>query len=71
MEALPLGVVSEMLIYKIEKNKEENDENINVECMQFTKYLGDILSDKLYEDLKNIGFLYQDSSYLLQMNTLV
>ena len=70
-EALPLGVVSDMLIYKIEKNEEENDENINVECMQFTKYLGGILSDKLYEDSKNIGFLYQDRSYLLQMNTVV
>ena len=54
-DALPLGVVSDMLIYKTEKNKEENDENINIECMQFINYLGDILSDKVYEDAKNIN----------------
>ena len=69
-DALPLGVVSDMLIYKIEKNKEENDENINIECIQFINYLGGILSGKVYEDAKNIRFLYQDGGYLLQMKNL-
>ena len=59
-----------MLIYKIEKNEEENDEDISIECMQFIKYLGGILSENVYEDTKNIRFLYQDSSYLLQTNNL-
>ena len=40
VDALPVGVISDMLIYKIEKNEEENDENISTECMQFIKYLG-------------------------------
>ena len=38
--------------------------------MQFINYLGGILSDKVYEDAKNIRFLYQDSGYLLQMKNL-
>ena len=38
--------------------------------MQFIKYLGGILSDRIYEDTKNIRFSYQDSSYLSQTDNL-
>ena len=36
--------------------------------MQFIKYLGGILSDKVHEDTENSKFLYEDSTYLLQIN---
>lgn len=35
--------------------------------MQFIKYLGGILSDKVHEDTENSKFLYEDSTYLLQI----
>ena len=38
--------------------------------MQFIKYLGGILSDKVHEDTENSKFLYEDSTYLLQINNL-
>ena len=66
---LPVGVIS-MLICKIEKNEEENEEDVSIDCMQFIEYLGGVLSEKVYEDPKNIRFFYQHSSYILQMNNL-
>lgn len=52
----------------MKKNEKEIDENIRIEFMQFIKYLGGILSDKVHEDTENSKFLYEDSTYLLQIN---
>ena len=36
-DTLPVGVISSMLIYKIMKNEEENDENINIAVYQIPR----------------------------------